>query len=254
MKSICIFLMTTLLLINSHAYTLGSATNSNLQGWTDGNVQLLVNLANCPAQIDIVGLVTAAAEAWNNVPTARLKITYGGTTTSTALAASPTIYCETNFQTVTGADENFVVGAANFATSGGRIVQGLLALNVSTGNGNIANYDESFLKIIMAHEIGHILGLGHSDSTKALMYYDAGAKNNFSLSQDDIDGISYLYPSDESRDNTLAGCGTMQNNLPSTHSQLPLFFMLLLLPLALYGKLRQHKFFSYLTKLDAEQL
>ncbi|XP_050673692.1 72 kDa type IV collagenase-like [Leptidea sinapis] len=45
-----------------------------------------------------------------------------------------------------------------------------------------------------AHEIGHILGLGHTDVTGAMMYpiYDLGQKL-FSLHDDDIQGIKDIY-------------------------------------------------------------
>ena len=51
----------------------------------------------------------------------------------------------------------------------------------------------------MAHEIGHALGLGHSEDNEALMWStNSGVLDR--LSQDDIRGISYLYP------NKLDGC------------------------------------------------
>ena len=41
------------------------------------------------------------------------------------------------------------------------------------------------------------------------MYYDATSKANLSLSQDDVDGISYLYPRKELSGDKLFGCGTL---------------------------------------------
>lgn len=236
MKALAIF--SFFIPVFSFAFTLNSSTNPNLEGWPGGDVQLLVNTANCPANVDVVGIIKDAVSIWNNVPTSSIKVSYGGTTSSTSVSSPTTVYCETNFQTVVGADEDFVPGAAAVSTSGGRIAGGILYLNVSAGNANIANFDQTILKVILAHEIGHILGLGHSGSTNSLMYFDASARQKLSLSQDDIDGISYLYPSNELSDSKFAGCGMVQNPSPPKSGGLMMLILFLTIPLFAAVKLR----------------
>ena len=49
------------------------------------------------------------------------------------------------------------------------------------------------VETVLLHENGHVAGLGHSAVAQAVMYaYYGGARR--SLHQDDVDGISALYP------------------------------------------------------------
>ena len=67
------------------------------------------------------------------------------------------------------------------------------------------------LQIIIAHEVGHLLGLGHTQYEPSLMYYSIGEKKYLRLSQDDMDGLSFLYPRNELGGDGLFGCGTLEN-------------------------------------------
>lgn len=51
------------------------------------------------------------------------------------------------------------------------------------------------LFIVLAHELGHSLGLSHSNDPGALMYptYSYTDPNEFLLPQDDINGIQSIY-------------------------------------------------------------
>ena len=207
MRSLLLTAIALLFSNGAFAFTVTSSTNPNMKGWETAELTLMLNVSNCPSSIDVEGIIKEAAEVWNNVPTSKLKVSIGGNTSSTTTDPQPTVYCETNFQAVTGADQNYVPGGARPNSSTGQLTSGLLTLNVSPGNGNISNFSRTKLTIILAHEIGHLVGLGHSESTNALMYYDGTLKAELHLSQDDVDGVTYLYPSDEFMDGKIAGCG-----------------------------------------------
>lgn len=61
---------------------------------------------------------------------------------------------------------------------------------------------------VLAHEMGHAIGIGHSEDRAALMYFQNLPHRN-KLGQDDIDAVTYLYP------NKLDGCGSFFGTLGS---------------------------------------
>lgn len=239
MKKVFIFITALSFPWMSSAFTLVT-TNPDFLGWQNPEVTFNVNSANCPASMDIPGLITDAVKVWNNVATSRVKVSYNEPTSLTTTANPTTVYCESNFQGVTGADQNSVPAAALPTPSGNYIATGLLYLNVSGGSANISGFNRDLLLVIIAHEVGHILGLGHSQDTNALMYYNAGAKTHLALAQDDIDGVSYLYPRDELSGDKMMGCGlvTTVPPRPPSGGAMMLLLAVLMIPVAVWGRLR----------------
>lgn len=59
---------------------------------------------------------------------------------------------------------------------------------------SVGSEQDTDLFIVAAHEIGHSLGLEHSSDMGALMYpWYLGYQHDYTLSQDDIDGIQQIY-------------------------------------------------------------
>ena len=224
MRLVSFVLMSVLLTPSAaHAFTLEFQSE---QGWTNNAQTFLVNYTNCPVSNDVLNAaIDAGVNLWNSVSTTNVKLTRGGTTGDLASDAqaspavitdSPVILCDNNFTTNVGQGDTNVgnhVTAVTFvrSNSSGQMAFAVMVLNSDTGkSGNIANFDATQLSDIVSHEMGHAMGLGHSGLQEALMYYVSDAKTTLNLAQDDVDGITFLYPRQEPTSGFM-GCGTLKN-------------------------------------------
>lgn len=202
----------------ARAFTLGSG--ATVLGWRFNELGFYLNPSGCSIpQAEIETAMDIAFGLWNSVGSSRLRLFRNGTVTTTvsqALAGdgagppSPMVLCDTGLTATIGADSNSIPAATASAFSGDdrRVDYAILLLNSESGkSANIRNLSATKLAIILAHEIGHALGLGHTTDTTALMYFDATEKTELGLSQDDIDGITFLYPRQEPALGEIFGCG-----------------------------------------------
>lgn len=99
----------------------------------------------------------------------------------------------------------FALTTTSFDPNSGELLTADIELNVrdhvfSVGDANV----EVDLEAVLTHEVGHFLGLGHSDAIDASMYpfYEPGTTEIRSLSKDDETGICVLYPPNREIDST----------------------------------------------------
>lgn len=215
-----------LILILSQALTSPFAcawtlVGSGIKGWDTKTLTINVNPTSCGiGDATLYDLIDRALGVWNENPMAFLKIerspVVSGTSVSTFKNGQatdvPLILCSANFTSDIGDDGN-VIPASTMqlvtSTKTGALVYGGILLNAESGkSANIANLSTGVLAVTLAHESGHLVGLGHSGSSDALMYFSVGGKTAPFITQDDMDGFGFLYPKDEFK-NGAFGCAAV---------------------------------------------
>src|SRR5690606_37659401 len=90
-------------------------------------------------------------------------------------------------------------------------------------------YKDGAVEGILAHEMGHALGLHHSKDPASVMTYenhDWGPAPSH-LSQDDKDGIVYLYPQESPLLGLIGGCDAIASTSTKEFSYIDLIWSLL---------------------------
>lgn len=222
------FLLFVVIFLDGHLSQAFTLTTANGKGFADPTITILVNQSSCPNSFNLRRVLEDAVKAWNGVPTSKLVLKVGDSTTSTTPSIPPVAYCDS---TMTGG----TLGQGGGSTgSDGYIISGFLRVNTnSAASGYILNQSDTQQAIVVAHELGHMFGLGHTAKDYSLMHYSIAAKTDLGLSQDDIDGISYLYPRNElGTDKMMGGCGSISNSTGNPFQNLGLsgfsYLMLLL--------------------------
>lgn len=216
-----------LLSLNASAFTLNNSAKL-----TFAQDEVKVNLAGgfCAnlgiSDEEFMSIIGKAVDSfWNKSPTSRLKLRKGSIvnvdsafhtdticTPSTNCTPNPDlevssdilISCNTNVSNFSSAA---ILGVTIPNNISGDTIYGSLVLINDQANNQFKNKSTEQKASIIAHELGHAFGLGHSPVEDSLMYY-ATMANRKNLGRDDIDGISYLYPKKQ----PFSGCGTVDFN------------------------------------------
>lgn len=218
-----VWIMALLGMGNAYGFTLGG-TNGALRGWDKKDISFAVNYSNCTDMSEgaLNTAIDKAVQLWNSVPTASITLHRGmqvGVTAATAadpdinFEQDAVITCSNDFSTdfdhlSSPPGAGVVGGIGGFISTAGRISKSYVVLNSTGAAADITQLSDTKLAILIAHEMGHALGLGHSGEESALMYYSIGSKTELNLSEDDMAGLAYLYPRNEFFDHGILGCNS----------------------------------------------
>lgn len=159
--------------VTVRVYNVGNSTITD----GDGGVTAVVGA------IRVWGIIssssTSSAAVRGSAPATIMLNTNGGVCTGSCLAATLTGYYTTQ------AGDDRIYDADVYTNTS-------VALYSSRESGCSAEYD---IDGIMAHEVGHVIGIGHSNVSGATMYPSVSACNtgNRSLATDDINAKNDLY-------------------------------------------------------------
>jgi hypothetical protein len=218
------YLLFFLLSSNAFAFTLNTNINA---AFSSNKVKIYVseNSSCTNAGVSKEELLSIAVEGgqkfWNRVPSSNLELSRGGIYSTSDSKFLTGVLCvedsvtSCNPSTTIPAVTEIVIACNsnttdNFTFSGmyaltlpnnisNKSIKGAVILVNDSASTPFSSLSREEMINVMAHEIGHAIGIGHSKKAANLMY-STYYPNRHSLGQDDIDAVTYLYP------NKLDGC------------------------------------------------
>jgi len=191
---VLIFIFNLLWCSNVFAYKVSTSGGNDIK-WNTSNVTYYINSSGGP--FDSLSAIQEAMQTWTDVATSIFTFVDGGTTTSTAYGINDgvNIVVFGPMGTTGTLAENYFW----YYKFSGQMIDSDIKFNTDypwATDGSPGAYD---VQNIGTHEFGHSLSLDDlyksADSEKTMYgYAGRGETKKRTLDQDDIDGITYLYP------------------------------------------------------------
>ena len=201
--------------------------------WRQFPIRFRFNAANAPfAREQVSRILTQALELWNGVDACALHVELGEITRVTASQAlsggtqENVIVFDQKFKKHFPETSRATLAVGRAFKEGGDYVRGVIVINAVAA----ATADPERLKIIVAHEAGHVFGIGHAAERSSLMF--PVVREVGKLGDDDIAAITFLYPRKEGLGTAPLGCATVRgaDELPPGRGSLMMLGMFLFWP------------------------
>lgn len=247
-----VILIVSLFTLNMNAYRLNSVAEAGAR-WMNLPIQMEINTSNNDglSSSEVTSTIEEAMDKWNTGTNKNIFQLTGTNSVSSsqamALDGTSQIVFSNNFMADTGFDPSTVVAIGGQYGNGTEMRDAFIVFNdesvtwTLTGRAepSATGYSDHLLSIAL-HELGHTIGLGHSQYSDAVMYGTRTALVKDNLTQDDIDGALYLTSSSvtgsgssSTRRSSGGGCGSISNvnNTGSGNTNLAIFMLMPLLAL-----------------------
>ena len=177
---------------HAHSYVISRAPNGSFIKWNSSVNQLTMyaNLANSKgfSDQDVFSIMDSSVQKWNGlsrITSSVISVKTGSTSKRNDIyfSTSPLLFSSTSVLGVT---------QVVFSETSGEIYEADIAINDNV-NYTTNSLDSYYLGNILTHEVGHLLGLSHSQVKDSTMFYSI-AVGQHEIDQDDKAGAFANYP------------------------------------------------------------